>query len=74
MGYIPWVAKSRTQLSDFTFTFFMPGHILSACLGSRIKKKGGRTRPSCIAHGTLLTVVCQPGREGRSGENRYVYG
>ena len=21
MGYSPWVAKSRTQLSDFTFTF-----------------------------------------------------
>ena len=21
LGYSPWVAKSRTQLSDFTFTF-----------------------------------------------------
>ena len=23
MGYSPWVAKSQTRLSDFTFTFFL---------------------------------------------------
>ena len=27
----------------------------------------------CIAHGTLLSVMCQPGWEGGLRENGYIY-
>ena len=30
-------------------------------------------RTHCIAHGTLLIVVWQPGWEGSLGENEYMY-
>lgn len=37
---------------------------------------GSPTRTYHIAQGTLLIVMCQPGREGDWGENgyRYLYG
>ena len=31
------------------------------------------TRTHCIAQGTLLNVMWQPGREGSLGENEYMY-
>ena len=42
----------------------------------RIKSRGGKTRTYCVARGTLLNVMWQPGGERGLGENGYmpVYG
>ena len=31
------------------------------------------TSTNCVAHGTLLNVMCQPGWEAGLGENGYMY-
>ena len=36
-------------------------------------QNGQSTRIHCIAHGTLLNVMWQPGWEGSLGENGYMY-
>ena len=38
----------------------------------RIKSRGGKTRTYCVARGTLLNVMWQPGGEWGLGEKGYV--
>jgi len=44
------------------------GHVHSAIL-----KMDNPQGPTCIAQGTLLNVMWQPGWEGSLGENVYMY-
>ena len=39
----------------------------------RAHEKAGEIRSYCVAHGALLSVMCQPGWEGSLGENGYMY-
>ena len=57
VGYSPWVAKSRTQLSDFTFTFHF--HAL---------EKEMATHPSVLAW--RIPGMGQPGGLPSMGSHR----
>ena len=65
MGYSPWVAKSWTRLSDFTFTFSVCSErgLLSTC-DAHVSHCHGFSCCGTKALGHLGSVVVAPGLRG----------